>query len=159
MYTALLITNVSFCVAVFLAWWKPNVARFLFLILFFGAAVFNAANAIFHPESYWAFADFALFDFYRNFILGFFHDYTSVIVLLIAMAQALIAFGLAYGGVWSRRASWAGLLFGLVIAPLGVGSAFPASLLMSIAFWVLSNHPFEAIFNDSESHFPNVSHP
>ncbi len=155
MYAALIITNVVFGAMVFLAWWKPNVARNLFALVFMGAALFNAANSIFHPESYWSFGELAIFKFYRDFIGGAFHDYTRVIILLIAMGQAIVSLALIRGGNWARVACWGGIMFGIGIAPLGIGSGFPASLLMAVAFWILSTR----ILNPVETVISKVSHP
>jgi hypothetical protein len=58
-------------------------------------------------------------------------------VLGIAICQALIALGLVLNNGWTKAACLGGIIFGLAIAPLGIGSAFPSTLSMAIAFYIL----------------------
>jgi hypothetical protein len=56
---------------------------------------------------------------------------------LIATAQALIAIALLLKGQVYKWGAAGGILFLLAIIPLGVGSAFPCSLIMATALALL----------------------
>ena len=68
----------------------------------------NAWTALTSPASYLGYVAFALSGLYRGFILGFFAQHVTAIVLTIAAGQALIAAALLRGGrpaaLASRRA-------------------------------------------------------
>ena len=116
----------------------PRVSRILFVVLFLGAGAFNIATAITDPEAYMVYADLALLDVYRDFIRGFFADRITVLVGAIAVCQLAIA-GLLAGSGWLLKAGAAGgIIFFVAIAPLGVGSAFPSTLLLATALAVLA---------------------
>jgi len=53
------------------------------------------------------------------------------------VGQLLIALGLILNKTWTKIACIGGIIFGLAIAPLGVGSAFPATVSMAVAFFIL----------------------
>jgi NO-binding membrane sensor protein with MHYT domain len=74
---------------------------------------------------------------YSRFIKGIFSEHITVIVFTIAVAQFLIALGLILNKFWVKLASLGGIIFGLAIAPLGVGSGFPTTVFMAIAFFIL----------------------
>jgi len=49
----------------------------------------------------------------------------------------MIFIGMLTKNGWFRLACLGGIIFGIAIAPLGIGSAFPATLLMAWAFYIL----------------------
>jgi hypothetical protein len=128
----------SFIVAAIL---KAELARKLYAGLFLYATLVNASVAFFAPQSYVANAQYALLESYRAFILGWFAQHVTLTVVAISAGQALISAGLIHGG----RAAQAGLVgaiaFFLAIAPLGVGSAFPSSLIWAVGAAYLLMHP------------------
>ena len=111
----------------------PRVAKFLFVLLFLGAGAFNMFTAIADPEAYLFFADLALLDAYRNFIIGFFTRHTIEVVALIALGQLVIAGLLGGSGTVLKAGVIGGVVFFVAIAPLGAGSAFPSTLLLAAA--------------------------
>ena len=118
-------------------WKKPAWGRALFFLLFAWAAWFNATTALSSPAVYTGYAQFVFLDWYRQFINGYFAQHTTPIVQAIAAGQAGIALGmLAKGGLF-RLGAIGGIIFLLSIAPLGVVSAFPCTLLMAAAMWLL----------------------
>jgi hypothetical protein len=119
---------------------KPQLARKLYAGLFLYATLVNASVAFFAPESYVGNARYALLESYRVFILGWFAQHVTLMVVLISLGQALISVGIIRGG-WTARAGLAGAsVFFLAIAPLGVGSAFPASLIWALGtVWLLTD--------------------
>jgi hypothetical protein len=58
-------------------------------------------------------------------------------VVSIAVGQLLIFLGLLFNKMWVRLACIGGIIFGLAIGPLGVGSAFPATISMAVSFFIL----------------------
>ncbi len=80
------------------------------------------------PEAYVAYEKYAVLDFYEAFITGFFADNVQWIILLIAFGQLLIAGFFMASKDLVRYAVIGATIFFLAIAPLGYGSAFPASL-------------------------------
>jgi len=125
---------------------KPRLARKLYLGLFVYASLVNATVCLVAPESYVSNARFALLDLYRQFIVGWFAAHVTWMVGSIALGQALIAAGLALGGGWARLALLGSVAFFVGIAPLGVGSAFPSSLLWAAgALWLACESQARAV--------------
>ncbi|WP_461102801.1 hypothetical protein [Spirosoma koreense] len=117
----------------------PATTRMLFFLLFSIAAFVNIRNALETPWVYQSYADYAI-PLYRRFILGLFDDFATPIVLSIGIGQALVAIAMLLMGDWFRMGCLGGLIFCVAIAPLGLGSAFPATLLMALAFYRLYRH-------------------
>jgi hypothetical protein len=61
-------------------------------------------------------------------------------VLSIAVGQVAIAIAMLLTDRWFRIGCLGGIIFCVSIAPLGLGSAFPATLLMALAFYRLYKH-------------------
>lgn len=131
---------VSIVVALLLclaAWKRPNLARGLFVLLFAGASVVNTWTALTSPDEYLAYASLTDSPLYRALILGPFARHLVEAVLAIACGQAMIALGLTMREHLARAAALGGIVFLVAIAPLGVGSAFPSSLIMAGGLVVL----------------------
>lgn len=116
---------------------KPLWARLFLAAFFLWAAYFNATTAIQSPEIYLTYATLNALPLYSRFINGFFSQHITVIVFSIAVGQFLIALGLMLNKIWVKLACLGGIIFGLAIAPLGIGSGFPATIFMAIAFFIL----------------------
>jgi hypothetical protein len=130
---------VSNLVAMTLIWTAkkyPVFTRASFFALF---ALASAANTYIATDSPWAYQDYAdtAIPLYRQFILGIFESIVTPMVLIIALAQLLIALSMLFEGKPLSVGCWAGVMFGIGIAPLGLYAAFPATLLMAVAFFVL----------------------
>ena len=122
-------------VAVSFKW--PHGIRWFLALFFIGSAFVNALLALRRPGLYVeATRDVALLQIYRNFITGFFSRHTTPIVVLIALGQFLCGLFLALGGPWLWWGTAGVILFLLAIAPLGVFSAFPATLFWAAAAFV-----------------------
>lgn len=122
------------------AWKRPNLGRALFVVVFAGASVLNTYTVLTGPDQYLQYADLTESPVYRALILGPFARHLVESVLAIACGQAMIALGLTMRGVFARAAALGGVAFLIVIAPLGVGSAFPSSLLMAGGLVALLRH-------------------
>jgi hypothetical protein len=111
----------------------PATGRLLFIALFAWAALMNLRTALATPEVYLDYAAFTDLDLYRRFIEGFFANHITAIVGTIAFGQAAIAALLLIKGLPRLLGLAGAFVFLLAIVPLGVGSGFPATLIMAMA--------------------------
>ena len=131
-----ILSNVIALVLLILAWKLPRIARLLFFLLFAWAGWANTNAVLSDPGQYLNYSEFAFFDFYKDFILGFFSVHTKIIVLSIAFCQLLISISMLLKGSIFKLGCIGACIFFVGIAPLGVGAAFPSSLIgvMAIIF-------------------------
>jgi hypothetical protein len=111
--------------------WR-NAGRVLFVLLFLWAAQENLRTAVGRPEAYLEYAPLAYSELYRRFILGFFAQHITAMVSTIAIGQFLIAVCISWRGVVVQLGLVGAIVFFVAIAPLGTGSAFPATLIMAL---------------------------
>lgn len=130
------VSNIVALSLIFISLRRPLIARIAFGIIFFVAVLVNLLTAWNWPVLYQAYAETAIPP-YQSFISGFFARHTEMLVTLIAFGQLLIGLGLIIGRSLLLPACVGAILFFLAIAPLGIGSAFPAPLIMSIAILIL----------------------
>jgi hypothetical protein len=116
---------------------RPSWARWGFIGLFGCASWLNATTAWYDPGVYLQYADLTFLPVYRKVILGPFSAHITGYVVAIAVAQALIALGLLLGGRLARIATWGAVVFLVAIAPFGVGSGFPCTLLFAAGLLML----------------------
>lgn len=126
-------SNVAALALLLLAWWRPPWARWTFAAVFVGAGIANAVMVRSDPAAYGEYARWALLDGYRAFILGSFGEHTVAYVSAIAAGQLAVGAALAFGHPWRDVGAAGGVAFLLAIAPLGAGSAFPATVVMALA--------------------------
>jgi len=140
-----IISNIVFGLTIIGAIKKPMWTRIFLAAFFLWASYFNSTSAIRTPEIYLTYAKLDALPVYRDFINGFFSRYITPFVFTIAVGQFMIFIGLFLNNKQTKLACIGGIIFGLAIAPLGVGSAFPATVSMAIAFYILLkkyNHDF-----------------
>ena len=127
------------------AWKNVRLARLFFFLIFSWASWTNWKTALFSPQTYLGEADLTFFAFYREFILGWFSQHITEAVGFIATCQALIAISMLLKG-WCLKAGGIGaILFLLAIAPFGVGSAFPCTVILAAGMYLIlrgSGHTF-----------------
>lgn len=112
----------------------PNVARAAFVVIFLLSGIINAIMALVQPAIYAdTYGELALFPVYRNLILGTFSQYANIFVIIIAATQFLISLLLTWNGCTFAVGAIGGIIFLLAIAPLGAGSAFPATVFLALA--------------------------
>lgn len=122
-----LISNLVALAILGLAFWRPRIVKWTWVVIFLWAAGMNTLTATREPWQYLLYGALTPSDTYRAFIDGWFSRHVTQMVLSIAVGQVAIAFLLARAE--SRRLGVLGAsVFLLAIAPLGVGSAFPFSL-------------------------------
>ena len=130
------ISQVVSIVFLIVAWKKTRWARGLFSALFLWASATNMYMGLTNPDSYLGNARFAI-PLYQDFINGWFSHYNHIIIPLIAVGQFFISIGMLLHGWWVKLACIGSIIFLLSIAPLMVGAAFPFSITVSIASWVI----------------------
>ena len=130
-----IISNAIAVLILLVAWKQTRIARLLFFLVFTWASWTNWKAALYTPEIYLGQADLTFFDFYKQFIHGWFSRHITLAVGFIATCQALIAVSMLLKS-WLVRAGGIGaIIFLLAIAPFGVGSAFPCTVLLSVAMF------------------------
>jgi hypothetical protein len=118
---------------------SPQVCRWVFVAIFLGAGIFNAFMAIRQPSMYVeVYGPLAVLELYSSFIYGLFSEYATAILLVIAAGQLVVGTLLLVRrrGRLFGVGALGGIIFLVAIAPLGVGSAFPATLIMAAALFV-----------------------
>ncbi len=153
--TYLLMYSISNAVALLMLWaaWKhPRIARLMFFLLFAWASWTNWNMALYNPQFYIEYADLSFLNVYKQFIRGWFSNHITEAVGFIATCQALIAVSMLLKG-WVIKAGVIGaIIFLLAIAPLGVGSAFPFSLIASAAlYFIFRSHANDYLWINNKS--------
>jgi hypothetical protein len=130
------ISQVVSIILLLLAIKRPSWMRWVFAVMFIAAGIFNMFTAFTTPEAYLMYADTAIGP-YKAFINGWFGEHIRIMVPVIATGQILIGMGMIAGGRCMAFACWGIIVFLAAIAPLGVGSAFPFSVTVSIAVYLV----------------------
>lgn len=130
LYVHMLAIAVSIALAV-AAWKRPNIGRGMFAVLFLWAGLYNAQTALTRPLEYLGYATLTESPTYRAIIEGPFARHITTYVLLIAVGQLCIGVGVLLRGTLLRIACIGAIVFLLAIAPLGIGSGFPSTLIMA----------------------------
>jgi hypothetical protein len=105
-------------------------------IIFILAGIFNIFTVIRDPDAYLTYREHAV-EFYKFFIDGVFSSFTIFVVSLIGAGQILVGYFLLRKERLFLFGILGGILFFIAIAPLGIGSAFPSTLLMAFSLIVL----------------------
>ncbi|QHT71307.1 hypothetical protein GXP67_33955 [Rhodocytophaga rosea] len=137
MLIAYIISNLAAVILALCSWKWPLASRFLYALLFGWACWFNLLTSIHTPEVYLSYAEGALLPVYKTFITGYFAAHITLFVSFIAVSQGLIAISLLLKGILFKTGVIGATIFLVSIAPLGIGSAFPASLIMAAGMWLL----------------------
>jgi hypothetical protein len=133
------------------AWWASNIvglifvlvaikstrlARFMFVLLFGYASWVNYTLSHENPDVYLDYADHAI-GVYTRFILGWFSHHITALVTIIAAGQLCIAVGMLLNRSFVTLACIGVIVFLVAIAPLGLYAAFPFSLTVSFAAFLI----------------------
>lgn len=131
------VTNILAIATAIMAMRWPTLARILLGTIFIGAAFVNTYTALANPQVYITYGELTPSEVYRSIILGPFSQHPQRYVLIIAACQLFIGAATWYKGQIMRVGMIGAILFLLAIAPLGMGSAFPSTLIMATAFGIL----------------------
>ncbi|MEO6284236.1 MAG: hypothetical protein ABIN80_21575 [Dyadobacter sp.] len=131
-----IIANILAFLLIFASTRYPKLTRLFFLLLFGWAFWINSSMAIDSPWVYQDYADSSI-PLYKKFILGTFEAIMTPMVLIIAAGQALLAILMTLKGKLFKIGCWGGIVFCLAVSPIGSYAAFPATLFMAIALYLL----------------------
>jgi hypothetical protein len=132
-----IISNVIALLMLLAAWTQRRILRVMFFIVFAWASWTNWNEAIIAPRFYLDYAGLTFSNWYRDFIQEWFSRHITLAVGFIATCQALIAISMLLRGWIFKTGVIGAIIFLLAIAPLGVGSAFPCTIVLAIAMWSL----------------------
>ncbi len=113
-----------------------RISRILFSIMFLYAGCYNMYIGLIRPDTYLGFSELAI-PLYRDFINGWFSQNNHIVIPLIAGGQLLIGISMVLKGRWVIMACAGAIIFLISICPLMVGSAFPFSIPVSIAAFLI----------------------
>lgn len=133
--TFVVIVNLIAIIMTYLTFKKPGYGRFLFGGMFLLAGIFNLYYAFFNPDEFIYYTEFAVFDLYKEFFIGIYSDNSKLILMSIAGAQLVTGFGFWSKGAFVKYASIAGIIFLIGILPMGLGAAFPSTLIMAAGIY------------------------
>jgi hypothetical protein len=128
-----LISNALAIIILISAFKWPRIGRLLLFFLFAWASWANWNMALNNPLDYLSYADLTFLPIYKSFITGWFRDHIQIVVGLIATVQAIIAVAMLSKGLFYTMGVAAAIIFLLAISPLGVGSAFPCTLILAVS--------------------------
>ena len=135
--TLYIISNVVALLMLWAGWKNRRILRLMIFLVFAWASFTNWNEALIAPQFYLEYADFTFFGFYRHFINGWFSTHITLAVGFIATCQAIIAVSMLLKGAIFRAGAIGAIIFLLAIAPLGVGAAFPCTVIMAISSWLV----------------------
>ena len=142
-----IVCNVAALLMLLAAFKAPKIARLLFFLLFTWASYTNWSLAIRSPQLYLEYADLTFSNFYKQFILGWFSRHITASIGFIATCQALIAFSMLLKGLPLKVGAVGAIVFLISIAPFGIGSGFPCTIIMAIGLFILlKNHHHDFIW-------------
>ena len=130
------ITHVITFSLIFVCYKWPKIGKVAWGIIFILAGIFNLYTVISNPQAYLVYSQGAV-GLYQKFINGVFSSYAALIVSSIASGQILVGIFMLMKRKLFLLGIVGGIIFLVVIAPLGIGSAFPSTLLMSISLVLL----------------------
>jgi hypothetical protein len=130
------ITHIVAISLVIICYKWPKIGKMVWGIIFILSGLFNIYTVISNPQAYVEFGKHAV-GLYQKFIYGLFSSCTTLIVSLIALGQIGVGFFLFMKRTLFLLGIMGGIIFLVAISPLGMGSAFPSTLLMSISLVLL----------------------
>ncbi|MEO7982436.1 MAG: hypothetical protein ABI688_00010 [Bacteroidota bacterium] len=129
--------NLLALIFLFTAFKYPRISRILFFLLFGWACWMNWTTSQRSPNDYLQYADLNLSSWYRDFINGWFSRHIPPVVGIIATCQGMIAMSMLLKGTIFKIGCSGGIIFLTSIAPFGVGSGFPCTIIFAIALGIL----------------------
>jgi hypothetical protein len=142
-----IVSNAFAIVLFILAATHPKFARFFFFLLFAGSGWFNWKNALQSPADYLNFSGGSL-NIYSSFISGWFSENILLVIGIIASCQILIAVSMLLKSYIYKTGVIGAILFLVAIMPLGIASAFPATLIMACAMVLLLKGKHDYLWKD-----------
>lgn len=129
-------SNIVGLIFVFVALKSTRMVRLMFVLLFGYASWVNYSLSRQKPEVYLDYADHAV-GLYAGFIQGWFSHHITTLVTIIAAGQLCIAIAMLLNRSLVTLACIGVIIFLTAIAPLGLYAAFPFSLTVSVAAYLI----------------------
>ncbi len=131
-----IVSHVLTLCLIFVCWKWPKIGKIIWAIIFILAGIFNAYTVTSDPQAYLMYSQWAIGP-YQKIINGVFSSNTSLFVYLIALGQILVGALLFHKKKLFQLGVMGGIIFLIAISPLGVGAAFPSTLLMAFSLFLL----------------------
>lgn len=119
--------------------WKPA-GRLLLLLVFLSAGIYDLRTAIVRPQEYVPFVRIS----YMSFLLRFFLQHTTGVIVTIAIGQMAIAVLVSLRGVEVKVGLGGAVLFLLGLAPLATMVGFWPRMIMACAALVLAGAEYKS---------------
>ena len=133
----LIISNVIAILQLIAAVKWHRMAKLSFFLLFAWACWMNWTTSQQTPDVYIDYANLTWSQWYGNIIHGWFARHIQLAVGFIAVCQGLIAISMLLKGIVFKTGCIGAIIFLLCIVPFGVGSGFPATVIMAAAIFIL----------------------
>ncbi|WP_343692146.1 hypothetical protein [Chitinophaga sp.] len=132
--TTYLVSNISALLILLISIWFKRAGRMIIGGMFLVAALVNTWQAIYRPEAYNIYEWIAALPVYEYLIGQVFLLHITLYILILMVFQLLVGTGILYN---RKPAFLAAIVYLLALAPLGAGSSFPCTILLSIACVIL----------------------
>ena len=137
----------------------PRIARALVRALVVGGSAWNLFASLTMPQFYVETYGPLATPPYAAFIYGPFAANPALFVVPIAIGELTIGFLTSGTGKALQLGMVGAMVFLLAIAPMGVGSAFPFSILGMVAAYLLFRHPLgTTLYHDAATAFAAMTH-
>ena len=133
LWIPILITHVLTFLLIFICYKWPKIGKVVWAVIFIAAGLFNIYSVISDPQQYVTTYGQHAIPLYQKFIFSLFSTNTILFVAMIAAGQILVGLFLFMKKMPLKLGVLGGILFLVAISPLGVGAAFPSTLLMAFS--------------------------
>jgi len=133
----LIISNLVAILLIFICLKWPRAGRIAWIVIFLAAGLFNIYTASTGPQAYLMYGKTAVLTGYKQFIYGIFSEHIALFITLIGSGQLLAGVLLMLKRPLVFLGILGGIIFLLSITPLGIGSAFPCTILMTGSLIIL----------------------
>ncbi len=124
---------------------QVSLGRRLLAILFLSGTLAHIYLAWIYPRDYLVFGQFTFLDGYRRFIYMILFRQAIWMGGILVLWHAYLTYSYWKKGPLSKVSISLSVLLLLLVAPLGFGSAFPASLILLIGIFYLSKRSAETM--------------
>jgi hypothetical protein len=128
-----LITHLLTLFLIFICYKWPKIGKISWALIFLAAGIFNLYSVISDPQQYVNTYGQHAIPLYKKFIFGFFRTHTLLFVALIASGQIVVGLFLFLKKTPFKIGILGGIIFLAAISPLGIGAAFPSTVLMAFS--------------------------
>ena len=131
-----IVSHVLTICLIFVCWKWAKIGKIIWAVIFILAGIFNAYTVTSDPQAYLMYSQWVVGP-YKAFINGVFSSNLSLFIYSIATGQILVGIFLFLKRKFFLLGIFGGIFFLIAISPLGVGAAFPSTLLMAFSLILL----------------------